>query len=91
MTGGWRVTLINEFNLNSLNPFFHRLKIKMKINLDKCLYCGGCVGVCPQTALELQETVLNVNPKKCTECGICVRFCPVGALSLEGRKEAGSK
>ena len=53
----------------------------MKINHDKCCYCGGCVGVCPKDALELQDTVLNVNDN-CNECGICVQFCPVGALEI---------
>ncbi len=53
----------------------------MRINRDKCLYCGGCVGVCPSQALELDETRLQVDDKKCTKCGICVKFCPVGALT----------
>ena len=53
----------------------------MKVNYDKCCYCGGCVGVCPQNALELMETILNVNDN-CNECGICVKFCPVGALEI---------
>ncbi len=51
----------------------------VKINHDKCMYCGGCVGVCPMNALTLQETKLTVS-KKCNECGICMQFCPVGAL-----------
>jgi len=51
----------------------------MIINRDKCCYCGGCVGVCPQNALELQETILIVGDE-CNECGICVKFCPVGAI-----------
>ncbi len=55
----------------------------MKINRDKCCYCGGCVGVCPQNALELRETILVVDDNKCNKCGICVKFCPVGALALE--------
>jgi len=53
----------------------------MKVNYDKCCYCGGCVGVCPQNALELMETILSVN-ENCNECGICVKFCPVGALEI---------
>lgn len=52
----------------------------MKVNGDKCCYCGGCVGVCPVDALELEETVLKIG-EKCTGCGLCAKFCPVGALS----------
>jgi ferredoxin len=54
--------------------------IKMKVNKSKCLYCGGCVGICPVQALELKETVLQVDEKKCTKCLLCVKFCPVGAI-----------
>lgn len=52
----------------------------MKVNRTKCLYCGGCVGICPANALELDETILKVDEKKCTKCGLCVKFCPVGAI-----------
>ncbi|PKP61353.1 MAG: 4Fe-4S ferredoxin [Candidatus Altiarchaeales archaeon HGW-Altiarchaeales-1] len=55
----------------------------MKVNYNKCCYCGGCVGVCPQNALELQETVLVVDNDKCTNCGICTKFCPMGAIKNE--------
>jgi ferredoxin len=52
----------------------------MKVDRSRCLYCGGCVGVCPVQALELKEVVLSVDSNKCIGCGICVKFCPVGAI-----------
>jgi ferredoxin len=52
----------------------------MKVNRSKCLYCGGCVGICPSSALELKEVILTVDEGKCTKCGICVKFCPVAAI-----------
>ena len=52
----------------------------MRVDRGKCLYCGGCVGVCPAHAIELKETILSVDEDKCTKCGICVKFCPVGAI-----------
>jgi len=52
----------------------------MKVNKKRCLYCGGCVGICPAQALELKEIVLTVDEKKCTKCMLCVKFCPVGAI-----------
>ena len=48
---------------------------------SKCIYCGGCVAVCPQNALTLKETFIECNDK-CNDCGFCVKFCPVGALSF---------
>lgn len=59
----------------------------MLVDESRCLYCGGCVGVCPVDALTLLEITLQVDEEKCTKCGICVKFCPVGALSLEGENE----
>jgi len=58
----------------------------MKVNHGKCMYCGGCVGVCPRNAIELKETILSIDPVKCNNCGICFKFCPVGALVKEARK-----
>ena len=55
---------------------------KIIIDRSKCCYCGGCVGVCPMDALELQDTILCVAEEKCTKCGTCVKFCPVDAISL---------
>ncbi|HSR31762.1 MAG TPA: geranylgeranyl reductase family protein [Anaerolineae bacterium] len=45
----------------------------------RCAYCGGCVSVCPQDAIELAETRLSIT-EDCIECGLCVAACPVGAL-----------
>lgn len=59
-------------------------EIKVRVNRDKCCYCGACVSVCPipEGALDLRETILIVDHEICTGCGICVKICPVGALSL---------
>ncbi len=55
----------------------------VKNNEGKCCYCGGCVGVCPVLALELQDTRLVIDKEKCTNCGSCVKICPVGAMTIE--------
>ena len=52
---------------------------------DKCLRCGGCVGVCPVAALRLTEHGIECS-SRCTNCMACVQFCPVGALKLSGGK-----
>jgi len=56
----------------------------MKVDRSRCLYCGGCVGICPANALELKEIHLAVDEGKCTGCGLCVKFCPVGAIRRDG-------
>ena len=64
----------------------------LEIDKSKCVACGGCVGVCPFSALNLdQGRDLQIDHEKCTECGICVRFCPVGALKLGGKNDNYNK
>ena len=53
------------------------------VDKKKCLRCGGCVGVCPQNALNLTENGLEVDEEKCIRCGICQKFCPVAAIKVE--------
>ncbi|MCD6522621.1 MAG: 4Fe-4S binding protein [Candidatus Diapherotrites archaeon] len=52
-------------------------------NREKCLYCGGCVSVCPVMAIELKETQIVIDKDKCINCGACVRVCPVGAMEVK--------
>lgn len=52
----------------------------IKNNKDSCLWCGCCVGICPENAIFLNETVIEIDNEKCTNCLICVRGCPVGAM-----------
>ena len=54
----------------------------MKVDIDKCMHCGACVGSCPFNAIYLKE-VLPVFNDECRRCGRCVKICPVGALELE--------
>ncbi|MGD1059980.1 MAG: 4Fe-4S dicluster domain-containing protein [Methanomassiliicoccales archaeon] len=56
----------------------------MKVNVDKCMHCGACVGSCPKNAIFLAEVVLQFG-EECTRCGRCVKICPVGAISMEAK------
>jgi digeranylgeranylglycerophospholipid reductase len=58
----------------------------IKVKIDRCGYCGACVGVCPVGAIELAETRLIIN-EACYDCGLCLAACPVGALQAEGYAE----
>jgi ferredoxin len=51
------------------------------IHRDICGYCGACVSVCPEGALELIDAYLTVDDR-CTACRICTRICPLGALEV---------
>jgi len=59
----------------------------IRVDRKVCLRCGGCVAVCPHSALRLTEHGIICDEEKCKDCGICIEFCPVKALESRGDKE----
>jgi len=57
----------------------------LNVRRDICGYCGCCVSVCPEGALELIDAYLSVE-KNCTSCGVCAKVCPLGALEVVDEK-----
>jgi Fe-S-cluster-containing hydrogenase component 2 len=49
---------------------------------DKCMFCGGCVAVCPKDAIVVYESRTVVDEALCSDCGNCTSVCPVGAMSI---------
>jgi len=54
----------------------------LQIPREICGYCGACVSVCPEGALELVDAYLTVESDTCRCCGICTKACPLGALEV---------
>ena len=52
------------------------------IDKDACIGCGACVGVCPVSALSLDdEGKSSCDESVCITCLSCVGACPVSAIS----------
>ena len=49
------------------------------IDTSICLVCGGCIDLCPKTAIRMVDDRVYVIREKCIQCKICVQVCPVGA------------
>ena len=47
-----------------------------------CDFCGCCVGICPEDAIELRESEIKIIESKCTNCSKCVWSCPIEALKF---------
>jgi len=58
-------------------------KPKAIVDRELCLACGGCISVCPQSAISMYGMRAFVTREKCISCAICIRTCPVGAISGE--------
>ncbi len=58
----------------------------IEVYKNKCDFCGCCVGVCPEDAIELKESDINIVEELCTNCSKCVWCCPVEALKFNLEK-----
>jgi len=56
-----------------------------------CDGCGECVGVCPATAITLNEGKASISDALCNGCGACVPACPNDALDQHGLTDAQLK
>ena len=52
----------------------------MRINYERCGYCGACVGVCKSMAVELIENRVVIYEDRCKKCKACMIVCPLKAL-----------
>ena len=58
---------------------FIKRENKMKIEREKCSGCGGCINLCPVTAIYFKEDRAVIDEGICTECGSCIPICGRGA------------
>ena len=66
------------------NPESQSAASELRVMEHRCMQCGECVAVCPQS--EEQETgAPQPPPAACTRCGACVAVCPTGARQIVGQ------
>ena len=65
---------------------FKDVKGELKIEIDKCVFCGVCKMRCPSQCIGVDKKGRSweVDPFACVYCGICVDACPVKCLYQEG-------
>ena len=47
---------------------------------DKCIGCGSCAAVCPQSCIITEGIPHVIEQEHCLHCGNCFEVCPVGAV-----------
>ena len=52
---------------------------KATVDQSVCVGCEACVGVCPVSAIAVEDGKAHVDADTCVECGACVATCPVSA------------
>jgi glycyl-radical enzyme activating protein len=70
------------------NPEGISPRISLRWAPSKCIRCGLCVPVCPNSALTRQapDNRINIDHSKCDSSGLCIEECPAAALSFDGRR-----
>ncbi len=58
---------------------------------SKCIANLGCIKACPEDALQLSETGMQIDFEKCTACGACEEACPTGAMEMIGKVREASE
>ena len=51
----------------------------IQIDTEKCVRCGGCVDLCPTTAIAFEDDVVVIDPQICLACETCIKVCPMKA------------
>jgi dissimilatory sulfite reductase (desulfoviridin) alpha/beta subunit len=54
-----------------------------RISSEACSGCGACVDLCPDGAIDLDDTPRpRIDTDLCMACGHCPRECPTGTLAV---------
>ncbi len=58
---------------------------------DRCIACGNCVPVCPESAHSMIDGVHRLDRNRCTNCGACPDVCYPRALTMAGMEKTSSE
>ena len=47
---------------------------------EKCIGCGKCLAVCPQSCIEAETLPASILQEHCLNCGYCYDVCPARAV-----------
>ncbi|MBI4792438.1 MAG: glycyl-radical enzyme activating protein [Deltaproteobacteria bacterium] len=66
------------------NPEFIAGRPEIAFYPERCIGCGDCRDLCPETALTV-DRIARLDRSRCTGCGLCAAQCPARALEQVGK------
>ena len=73
------------------NPEGQRFEEELCLTDSRCNGCMGCVSVCPQNALSVQEGKILLDRNICDGCGCCAEACTTGAIEIFGKRQTAEE
>jgi len=67
------------------NPESYKMNPEIIYTESRCIHCGSCQMVCPNNAIKISKSKLEIIRENCNGCGICTIECPANALELSGK------
>ena len=67
------------------NPESQPRKPALMYRANRCVLCGECATVCPQSGIKINGSALT-DRSKCDVCGTCAETCYYGAREVSGRE-----
>jgi len=67
------------------NPESIHIEQETAFYAERCVLCGSCKAVCPETAIS-DSPALQIDRSRCTSCGRCADSCPAKAIVIMGNE-----
>jgi len=67
------------------NPEGHERGLELSFRADRCVKCGDCYELCPNSAVVRDGDGFTPVRGSCTSCGVCAESCYAEAREIVGR------
>lgn len=72
------------------NPETQATDLELQYYPDRCIACGKCVEVCPESAHAMVDGLHAFDRARCTACGACTDVCYSRALVMAGARRSAA-
>ncbi|WBW95178.1 trans-4-hydroxy-L-proline dehydratase activase [Oceanirhabdus sp. W0125-5] len=67
------------------NPESQSCRHEIMVFKERCQACGICEKKCPEKAISIEDSFIDINNEKCNLCGLCTDLCPNNVFEYVGK------